>query len=90
MSAETFAAMEAAIAAHVADDLKDDGTTILTGWVMQCTTSKADPEFIDSGLTGFVRYVPDNQSMVTSLGIIDYTHHMIRVALTQHEIGDSE
>jgi hypothetical protein len=88
MSAETFAALEAAIAAHVAED--SEHSPIVTGWVMQCTTTSADPDFIDSGMTGFAQYTPDRQNIVTTLGIIDYMHHMVRINLGIHYLDEDD
>lgn len=59
--------MDAAIAAHVADEC--DGAT-LTGYVLQTQSTTLD--MLSDGLTGYLRCVADGQGFTTSLGLARY------------------
>lgn len=69
MSAETKAAMDAAIAAHIADECEGG---ILTGYVLQ--TQYQDIDMMTNGETGFYRIEGERQSFTTTLGLARYTH----------------
>jgi hypothetical protein len=64
MSAETRAAMQDAIAAHMADE--NDGA-VMTGYVLQTEGQHIQGEFV--GYTSYMGAVPEHQSHATSLGL---------------------
>ncbi len=64
MSDATKAALDAAIAAHIADEC-DGGT--LTGYVIQAQYQ--DISMMDENLTGYLRIVAEGQGFTTSLGL---------------------
>lgn len=68
MSAETKVALDAAIAAHVADEC--EGGTI-TGYVIQAQYQ--DVEMMTDNLTGYIRVIADGQGFTTTLGL---AHHL--------------
>lgn len=77
MSVETKAVLDAAIAAHVADEC--DGEMV-TGWVLQTCGTRAD--YVDESRTGYLRVVADGQVFTTSLGLATYLHaQMMNAAL---------
>jgi hypothetical protein len=67
VSDQTKAAMDAAIAAHVADETAGD---IIAGYVMQVTTTSV--ELMDEEKSGFIRFCAEHQTWVTTLGLTDY------------------
>lgn len=67
MSAETKAALDAAIAAHLADEV--DGA-IVTGYVGMVQYATA--EMMGEDLTGYQRLTAEGQGFTTSLGLSRY------------------
>ena len=65
MSAETRAALDAAIAAHVADECDGD---MVTDWVVVTETTTID--MLDSGDGSMVIEAPDMQSNYLSEGLL--------------------
>jgi hypothetical protein len=76
MSEATKAALDAALAEHIADEL--DGA-LVTGYVCQ-VTAMTGADF-DAEQTQYLRMVPDHQSAHVTLGIIDYAQAAYRHAL---------
>lgn len=66
MSEQTKAALDEALAAHVADECEG----ILTGYVIQ--TQYQDVEMMDNGDTGLLRIVAQHQSFINTLGLARY------------------
>lgn len=65
MSADTRAALDAAIRAHIADEHED---SLTASWVL---IAERVPEH-DDGMTHVVDIVPDGQSVVTTIGLTHY------------------
>lgn len=76
MSAETKAALDAAITAHVTDET---GGALVTGWVVQAAGIKG--EDMDEGVSYLYREIPDRQPAYVTLGLLDYGHTMFRHAI---------
>jgi hypothetical protein len=71
MSTDTRAALEAAVAAHVADEC--DGA-MLTGWAL--IASNATEADFDNNQTGYMIAAQDRQPMHSTLGLI---HHHLNI-----------
>jgi hypothetical protein len=82
MSEQTKAAMDAAIAAHVADET--DGDT-LSSYVLQTMTTSI--ELMGENQSGFIRFISDRQQWVTSLGLIDYARVQLHHAMLTVDDG---
>ena len=76
MSEQTKAALDAALAAHVADEC-DGG--ILTGYITQAQYT--DMDLMEDGSTGYLRVQADNQIFTTSLGLTAYLHKQMEQAM---------
>lgn len=80
MSAETKAALDAALEAHVTDEADVSGA-ICTGYVLQAQfTSHA---LVGEGLTGYMRFVQEGQNFTTSLGLSLYMNRQLEHATTE-------
>lgn len=67
MSEATKAALDAAIAEHLADE---NPGAILTGYVCQAQYTTA--EFMDDGFTGYLRLIQEGQGFTTTIGLTSY------------------
>lgn len=72
MSEVTKAALDAAIAAHVADEC--DGA-IITGYVLQ--SQYTDMDMLEDGYTGYVREIMTSQPFTTTLGLAHYLSRQV-------------
>lgn len=66
MSDNTKAALERAIAEHIADET--DGS-IVTGWVLY--VSDTSIELLDEQMTGYFAEQPDDQALHVTVGLLD-------------------
>lgn len=81
MSAETKAALDAAIAAHVAD--VSDGA-ILTGYVLQVRAQGfTDPE--DGEMVRLPRMIAEGQDFIVTMGLIAYLDANSRYVATHDD-----
>lgn len=72
MSAETKAAVEVALAAHLADQMDSE---VMTGyWVVLCGVKLEGR----SDMTGYYHMGPDSQPFHTSMGLIEMTRSFLR------------
>jgi hypothetical protein len=78
VSAETKAALDAAIAAHVADESEQPGT-IVTGYAL--IASHATTEDFDAERTGYLAEYADRQPFHVGLGLV----HRHRLMLEQDD-----
>ena len=72
MSAETKAALDTALAAHIADECKG---ALLTSYV--CQTEFTSMELIDEEMTGYQRMIAEGQTLTTTLGLMHYGQRML-------------
>lgn len=76
MSAQTKAALDAAIDAHIADESNGG---IVTGYVLQ--TQYTDMAFLEERMTGYLRMVHETQDFTTTLGLIHYMRGTVENAM---------
>ena len=75
MSKATKAALDEAVAAHVADESDEADGAILTGYV--CQTQFTSMSLMDEELTGYQRIIQDGQNLTTTLGLMHYGQRML-------------
>lgn len=80
VSAETKAALDTALAAHVADELDD---AIIIAYVCQAAAMTGDD--FDAEQTQYLRMVAEGQSAHVTLGILDYAHSRYRAAMIEDD-----
>ena len=80
MSAETKAALDKALAAHVADEC-DEG--MLTSYL--CQVEFTSMALLDDESTGYVRMVAEGQTLTTTLGLAHYAMRTLDGNLTREE-----
>ena len=78
MSAETKAALDTALAAHIADECKG---ALLTSYV--CQTEFTSMELIDEEMTGYQRMIAEGQTLTTTLGLMHYGQRMLDCYVTE-------
>jgi hypothetical protein len=78
MSADTKAALDAALAAHIADETEGN---ILTGYV--CQTQFTSMELIDEQMTGYQRIIAEDQNLTTTIGLMHYGQRMLDQYITE-------
>ena len=86
MSAETKAALDAAMAAHVADESEEAEGVILTGYV--CQTQFTSMSLIDEEMTGYQRIIQEGQNLTTTLGLMHYGQRMLDQYVITTLVGD--
>ena len=86
MSAETKAALDAAMAAHVADESDEADGAILTGYV--CQTQFTSMSLIDEEMTGYQRIIQEGQNLTTTLGLMHYGQRALDQYVTTTLVGD--
>jgi len=86
MSADTKAALDAAMAAHVADESDESDGAILTGYV--CQTSFTSMSLLDEEMTGYQRLTMEGQNLTTTIGLMHYGQRMLDQHLITTLIGD--
>ena len=77
MSDETKRALDAALAAHVADGCEEP--LIVTGYVLQASWTSAD--CLTNGTTGYFREYADHQPLHASLGLADMLGRHVRAEI---------
>ena len=77
MSAETKAALDAAIADHIAEEC--DGA-LLTGYV--CQTEFTSMKLLDEDFSGFQRLIASGQTLTTTIGLMHYGQRMLDEYIT--------
>ena len=85
MSAETKAALDSAIAAHVAAECRG---SMVTGYVIQ--TQFTSIELIDEEKTGYQRITAEDQSLTTTIGLMHYGQRMLDEFITETLVDDDD
>lgn len=84
MSEQTKADLDAAIAAHVADEAEG---AIIASYVLQ--TDFTSIALMDEEATGFMRFTSEHQSLTATLGLITYARRQLDHFMT-HDEDDQE
>ena len=80
VSEQTKTALDAALAAHVADEC-DGG--LVTGYV--CQAQFATVEMMDDETTGYLRIIADGQNLTTTIGLVHYAQRRLDACIVDDE-----